>query len=202
MFIFKLFACGLNHVRGWRGRNQHVVSICFRKTCARLHDDLFLYTDMTESDDLDKVTEEYKCKFFNYEKLRARHLKLKIEKMLKFLGETEMSEQNRSLFDCRVIPIINDVRKAVDDLLSVNGAGSTETDSRVESILNVSTACKKGLDILDDLCLQPVKPRWADLTDAGPGVGVPKLWSPISWCRVGTDSQFGLQSKMPSIKRR
>ena len=151
-----------------------VYSIGFRKT-KRLQDDLFLYTDMTESDDLDKVTEEYKCKFFNYEKLRARHLKLKIEKMLKFLGETEMSEQNRSLFDCRVIPIINDVRKAVDDLLSVNGAGSTETDSRVESILNVSTACKKGLDILDDLCLQPVKPRWADLTDAGPGVGVPKL---------------------------
>ena len=36
-----------------------VYSIGFRKTCARLHDDLFLYTDMTESDDLGKVTEEY-----------------------------------------------------------------------------------------------------------------------------------------------
>ena len=59
--------------------------------------------------------------------------------MLKFLGETEMSEHNRSFFDCRVIPIINDVGKAVDDLLSVNGTEPTETDSRVELIFNVST---------------------------------------------------------------
>mgnify|MGYP001793150640 CR=1 FL=1 len=85
MFIFKLFACGLNHVRGWRGRNQHVVSICFRKTCARLHDDLFLYTDMTESDDLDKVTEEYNCNFFDYEELGTRHLKLETENQKLFL---------------------------------------------------------------------------------------------------------------------
>ena len=26
--------------------------------------------------------------------------------------------------------------------------------------------------MLEDLCLPPVKPRWADFTDAGPGVGV------------------------------
>lgn len=38
--------------------------------------------------------------------------------------------------------------------------------------MNVTTSCKHGLEVLGDLCLPPVKPRWADLTDAGPGVGV------------------------------
>ena len=33
-------------------------------------------------------------------------------------------------------------------------------------------ACKPGLEIVSDLCLSPMKPRWADLTDAGTGVGV------------------------------
>ena len=52
-------------------------SLGFRKCCARLHDDLFLYYDMTESDDLDKITGETEsnCKFFTYEKERAKHLK-------------------------------------------------------------------------------------------------------------------------------
>lgn len=41
-------------------------SLGFRKCCARLHDDLFLYYDMTESDDLDKLSGETEsnCKFF------------------------------------------------------------------------------------------------------------------------------------------
>ena len=33
-------------------------------------------------------------------------------------------------------------------------------------------ACKRGLEIVSNLCLSPMKPRWADLTDAGTGVGV------------------------------
>ena len=47
-----------------------------------------------------------------------------------------------------------------------------EKDARKDRILKVTTSCKHGLEVLGDLCLPPVKPRWADLTDAGPGVGV------------------------------
>ena len=57
-------------------------SLGFRKCCARLQDDHILYHDMTESDDLDKITEVHNCKFFAYEKQRATHLKLRLEKML------------------------------------------------------------------------------------------------------------------------
>ena len=77
-------------------------SLWFRKCCARLHDDLFLYYDMTESDDLNKITEEHNCKFYAYEKQRAGHLKLRLEKMLQLSEVTEMSEHNKSLlaFSC------------------------------------------------------------------------------------------------------
>ena len=39
-------------------------SLGFRKCCARLHDDLFLNQDISESDDLNKVTEEINCIYF------------------------------------------------------------------------------------------------------------------------------------------
>ena len=141
-------------------------SLGFRKCCARLHDDLFLYYDMTEAEDL-----EQNCKFFTYEKQRADHLKLRLEKMLHLSEVTEMSEHNKSLLACRMIPTIKGILNVIDEV--ANSDGSVDTgDSRVESILKVSNACKQGLEIISDLCLPPVKPRWADLTDAGPGVGV------------------------------
>ena len=59
-----------------------------------------------------------------------------------------------------MIPTIKDILNAID--------GDT-TESRVESILKVSNACKQGVEIVRHLCLPPVKPRWADLTDARPG---------------------------------
>jgi len=111
------------------------------------------------------------CKFFAYEKQRADHLKLRLEKMLHLSEVTEMSEHNKSLLACRMIPTIKGILNVIDEV--ANSDGSVDTgDSRVESILKVSNACKQGLEIISDLCLPPVKPRWADLTDAGRGVGV------------------------------
>ena len=82
-----------------------------------------------------------------------------------------MSEHNKSLLACRVIPTIKDILNAIDEVANSDGPVDT-AESGVESILKVSNACKRGLEIVSDLCLPLVKPRWADLTDAGPGVGV------------------------------
>ena len=53
---------------------------------------------------------------------------------------------------------------------------ATEVENDVEGlhqlIRTVSSCCQKLLEILDDLKLPIVRPRWCDLTDAGPGVGV------------------------------
>ena len=60
---------------------------------------------------------------------------------------------------------------AIDDLFKEE-VDSMEKDARKNRILRVTSSCKHGLEVLGDLCLPPVKPRWADLSDAGPGVGV------------------------------
>ncbi|CAH3032576.1 unnamed protein product, partial [Porites lobata] len=148
-------------------------SLGFRKCCARLHDDLFLYYDMTESDDLDKISGETgsNCKFFTYEKERAEHLKLRIDNLLQFCEDTEMSEHNRALFASQIIPVTKRILDAIDDLFKEE-VDSMEKDARKDRILRVTSSCKHGLEVLGDLCLPPVKPRWADLTDAGPSVGV------------------------------
>ena len=82
-----------------------------------------------------------------------------------------MSEHNKSLLACRVILTIKDILNAIDGLADSDAPVDT-AECRVQSILKVSRACKQCLEIVSDLCLPPVKPRWADLTDAGPGVGV------------------------------
>ena len=69
----------------------------------------------------------------------------------------------------RLVPVINDILVAINEIYE---AESCERESEVNAILKTKNACKQGLDILSDLCLQPAKPRWVDLTDAGPGVGV------------------------------
>ena len=158
-------------------------SLGFRKCCARLHDDLSLYYDMTESDDLNKITEEHNCKFYAYEKQRAGHLKLRLEKILQLSEVTEMSEHNKSLFACRVIPTIKDILNAIDEVANSDAPVDT-AESRVQSVLKVSRPCKQGLEIVSDLCLPPVKPRWADLTDAGPGLAFLTMkfaFATLSW---------------------
>ena len=82
-----------------------------------------------------------------------------------------MSEHNKSLLACRVIPTIKDIFNAIDEVAN-RDAPVDNAESRVESVLKVSRPCKQGLEIVSDLCLPPVKPRWADLTDAAPGIGV------------------------------
>jgi hypothetical protein len=54
------------------------------------------------------------CKFFAYEKQRADHLKLRLEKMLHLSEVTEMSEHNKSLLACRMIPTIKGILRAGD----------------------------------------------------------------------------------------
>ena len=129
-------------------------SLGFRKCCARLHDDLFLYHDMTESDDINKITEEHNCKFYAYEKQIAGHLKLRLEKMLQLSEVTELSEHNKSLLACRVIPTIKDILKAIDEVANSDAPVDT-AECRVQSIFKVSRACKQGLEIvrMSDLAL-------------------------------------------------
>ncbi|CAH3172655.1 unnamed protein product, partial [Porites lobata] len=120
-------------------------SLGFRKCCARLHDDLFLYYDMTESDDLDKISGETgsNCKFFTYEKEGAEHLKLRIDNLLQFCEDTEMSEHNRALFASQIIPVTKRILDAIDDLFKEE-VDSMEKDARKDRILMVTMRCHRS----------------------------------------------------------
>ncbi|CAH3033710.1 unnamed protein product, partial [Porites lobata] len=120
-------------------------SLGFRKCCARLHDDLFLYYGMTESDDLDKISGETgsNCKFFTYEKERAEHLKLRIDNLLQFCEDTEMSEHNRALFASQIIPVTKRILDAIDDLFKEE-VDSMEKDARKDRILRVTMRCHRS----------------------------------------------------------
>ena len=76
-----------------------------------------------------------------------------------------MSEHNRALFASQIIPVTKRILDAIDDLFKEE-VDSMEKDARKDRILRVTSSCKHGLEVLGDLCLPPVKPRWADLTDA------------------------------------
>jgi len=76
------------------GQESNEYSLGFRKCCARLHDDLFLYQDMAETDYLNKMTENENC---NYEKERAEHLKLRTDKLLEMCENIEMPEHKKVL---------------------------------------------------------------------------------------------------------
>lgn len=50
--------------------------------------------------------------------------------------------------------------------------GEFEVEELHQLIRDVAACCHEILEILEDLKLPIVRPRWCDLTDAGPGVGV------------------------------
>ena len=58
------------------------------------------------------------------------------------------------------------------EMCSKATAGENEVEELHQSIRDVAACCHDILEILVDLKLPIVRPRWCDLTDAGPGVGV------------------------------
>ena len=113
---------------------------------------------MSESNDVDMITEESGLKFCSHVKQRAEHLKLRISKLLQFCEDTEMSKHNRALLVSLIIPVTKGILDATDDFLTTVGR-----EARKDAILRVTISCKHGLDVLSELCLPPVKPRWLTL---------------------------------------
>jgi hypothetical protein len=58
------------------------------------------------------------------------------------------------------------------EMCSKATAGENEVEELHQLMRDVAACCLDLLEILEDLKLPIVRPRWCDLTDAGPGVGV------------------------------
>ena len=82
---------------------------------------------------------------------------------------------------------------------------ATEVENDAEElhqlIRTVSSCCHELLEILDDLKLPIVRPRWCDLTDAGPGVGVSNFKVKFRDAEFVSCLQIGSSYSSSPIKR-
>ena len=146
-------------------------STLFRTSCAITHDAAFLYHMMTMPEDLQKVTNVINCKHANYEKQRVAHLNLYLDKAVMSAAQIE-NPGEKDIFSNHLVPRIQDILLHTQEV----EVGVSINDFDCEHILGLCTElqrkCSELLNVIEELNLQPVKPRCADFTDAGPGQGV------------------------------
>lgn len=145
----------------------------FSSCCVILHDYAFLYQDMTDREDIEKLTstdfsKEIMDTFLQYEKKRIDVFLLKLEEILDNVANDKIQFQHDELvlFESRLKPVLE---KTLELAYSRQEIESTEL---AHLCVDLKSKSNDLLDILDELNLPKVKPRIAYLTDAGPGVGV------------------------------
>ena len=139
-----------------------------RSYCARLHDAVFLYKDMTMEDDYTKVTVRAECQYRSYEELRTN----------KLLSELETATDTVEMTDG-----LSAIGKVLMDTVK---ASAKTLESKIHSLQHccrhgqdctaifedVDAACSDVLAVIADANLPKVKPRKVTCADAGPGVGI------------------------------
>lgn len=142
----------------------------FCSLCAAVHDDVFLYIDMTEEGDLLKVLTRDICKHCLYERQRLEHVARRAEiAELKWNINFSLCSEFKKLQGNELFSRQKDLTATAEAILAKRVTGNSLWGDFTADIL------RKAHNILDhiaELNLPPVKPNRADLTDAGPGVGV------------------------------
>lgn len=139
-------------------------------TCARVHDDTKLFVETTNADDLANVTS---CKFpenpyCQYEKERLSHLMIRLESSLSLCARFNLNEAELKLLATVMIPIkLTDIIDTAKALRNNFHSEAHQVQPKYDALLK---KCHSLLEGIAELKFPPVKPRWADFTDAGPGV--------------------------------
>ena len=101
---------------------------------------------------------------------RLNHLK----KRLNFIKNSEsvqlVSEAEKQLYVANIMPCIQDVLTYTEQVLLMSGNKVGNSYSNLYD--DLSNRCNKLLEMLQNLRLPVVKPRWYHNSDAGPGVGI------------------------------
>lgn len=142
----------------------------FRSLFAAVHDDVFLYVDMTDEGDVLKVRTDNTCKHRLYERQRLEHVARRAE-----IAELQW---NINFALCSEFEKLqgNELLSRQKDLIATGEAilAKRVTGNRLWGDFTADVLRKANhiLEHIAELNFPPVKPNWADLTDAGPGVGV------------------------------
>jgi hypothetical protein len=122
---------------------------------------------MTEENDLLKATGLEECIYTKYENNRLRHLEKQLVSALS-IGDTLKSQGEKQVFLQSVHQKVTNINAKIEKYFNKQSSG----DELHEVIRDIATHCRDILLIIKDLELPNVKPRWCDLTDAGPRVGI------------------------------
>ena len=144
-------------------------SVMFRKLLATLHDYAYQFRDMTMNEDLNRMSPgNLECVHVIYELDRLEHLIAGMEKVIEMSYNPQLKISERETVHELNVEKLYDFVKEFHD--------SFKDNTNKSQILQTKSTITCKLDLLlkdiSQLNPLPVKPRWCDLTDGGPGVAV------------------------------
>ena len=142
----------------------------FRRFCATVQCDIFMLNDMTMMEDLQKMKLQGPCIHQSYELKRLEH----------FLHRKEIAFAE---VDLKMAVLCEGEGTLVDEIKRYLTPLTTHCSKLAEIIKEarrpelssyeeLQTQAQEVLTFLESLRLPQVKPRWAEFTDAGPGVSI------------------------------
>ena len=139
----------------------------FRSICADLKDNVTLFKIMTVDEDIQRVSKPSPdAKYVSYEVRRLMHLNNSINR----ISNCDFSKLKKTLYASNVLPIIQEISICTKTILmQLERNASPDILPLYTSLCNV---CQTFIEIMTDMALPIVKPRWFENSDAGPGVGV------------------------------
>ena len=135
-------------------------------------------------EDLCKLTGARTCIYTTYECERLSHLSEEIKRAMTYLDQIQLKEAELRIYTCRLVSKIENLQTELENWH--NAVGNDKKDMQ-RFVTNVTSSCEIILLELQELELPPVKPRFCDLSDAGPCVGVSNLqvkFSDAEICRI------------------
>ena len=144
-------------------------SVMFRKLLATLHDYAYQFRDMTMNEDLNRMSPgNLECVHVIYELDRSANLIAGMEKVIEMSYNPQLKISERETVHELNVEKLYDFVKEFHD--------SFKDNTNKSQILQTKSTITCKLDLLlkdiSQLNPLPVKPRWCDLTDGGPGVAV------------------------------
>ena len=140
----------------------------FKQILALTHDYVFQFIDMTETNDIKKVSYgDQNCCHAKYETSRVAHLVNGIEQIIELSLSVDLKVVEREMIDNSKLDELHNA------LLNFQQALQMFTGEVILTGYDAITAkLSYILNQINDPGLVDVKSRWCDLSDAGPGIAV------------------------------
>lgn len=136
-----------------------------------MKDNIKLFYIMTEDGDIQRVSKKSpELKYVTYEVRRLVHFNNNINRITNSDKINALIETEKTLYGSNILSIIQEILNSSVEI-QVNFEQNA-CQNIPSSYTYLCSLCKKFQDMICDLILPIVKPRWFENSDDGPGVGV------------------------------